>query len=216
MVSLHRKKRRNLDLKQSSVTAAVPLGLLATSLVAYYLYKHFNTESGPSVTGSHPVSLKSSVKIGRSPEEIYNYWRSFVQLPKVMTFLERVEDLGGGLTHWVATGPKGSTIEWDSEIVDDLPNERISWQSLPGSEIDTWGNVQFRSDSQGRGTAVVVELNFKPPGNIAGAAVGHFFKGLENAVLNQNLRNLKAYMETGEVPTNRRQNHNGQAQGVYL
>ncbi|MDQ2078510.1 SRPBCC family protein [Marinimicrobium sp. ABcell2] len=154
----------------------------------------------PFASRSRAVHLEGSINIEKPVEEIYNFWRSFVDLPKVMSFLERIEDKGGDVTHWVARGPLATTLEWDSEVIEDVPNGRIAWQSLEGSEIKTWGDVKFLGRSHTRGTDVIVNLYFEPPGSLAGATVGRFLKGLENAMLMQNLRNLKAYLEAGEIP----------------
>lgn len=151
------------------------------------------------------IHLESTVNIDRPKSDIYDFWRSFVRLPEVMDFLDRIEPDSRGYTRWVAKGPLGSSVEWTSEVTEDVPNERIAWASLTGSDIHTWGDVTFKQGFGGLGTDVTVNLNFEPPGGMIGAAVNHFLSGLENAVLNQNLRHLKAYMETGEVPTNRTQ-----------
>lgn len=203
--------RRKHDVKQTSFIPALVVGVLATGALTYYLVKRAEDRRDPSSIkgGRRGVHLNGSVFIERSAEEIYNYWRNFEKLPEIMTFLDRVEERGSDLTHWVVAGPKKSTLEWDSEVIRDLLNERISWQSIPGSEIRTWGEVQFKADSQGRGTDVLVDLYFEPPGKMAGAVLGRFLKGLENAILNQNLRDLKTYMETGEIPAHARKNPNG-------
>lgn len=205
MLDLRRERRRTLATPSAGIIGGVVLGVVAAGLFAYYSAsrQHTNRRLPFMTTKRHRVHLHGSINIDRSAEDIYAYWRDFSQLPKTMSFLERVEDRGAGITHWVAKGPFNTTLEWDSQVVDDLPNERISWNSLEGSDIRTWGDVQFRDNPRRRGTHVMVNFNFEPPGKIAGAAVGRFLSGLENAVLNQNLRNLKAYMETGEVPTNR-------------
>lgn len=217
MMDLRRQRRRALDKQRSGMIGGITLGLLAAGMLVYYAARRSEgTRRLPFVGKRRTVHLEGSINIDRGAEDIYNYWRNFVQLPKVMTFLDRIEDRGGGLTHWVAKGPLGTSIEWDSEVVDDIPNERISWQSLEGSDINTWGNVQFRDNPRGRGTNVTVGLNFEPPGRMAGAAIGHFLTGLEQAMLNQNLRNLKAYMETGEVPTNRWQGNRRQEHRASL
>lgn len=207
-MNLPKQKHRKQYINENSL--AIPLALFATGALAYYLLKRADAKGTlPLAASRRGVHLEGSVSIERSAKEIYNYWRDFVQLANVMTFLDRVEDRGAGITHWVIAGPKSSTIEWDSEVVTDLPNERLSWQSIPGSDMHTWGEVRFQDSPHGRGTEVLVDMYFEPPGKMAGSAVGYFLKGLEKAVLNQNLRNLKAYMETGEVPTNKRQAPSG-------
>lgn len=185
-------------------------GLLygALGLVGGALIYHFATRRSGHLLSrgkSNSVHLEGTVNIDRPAEEIYKFWRGFSQLPKVMTFLDRIEDRGDRLTHWVVKAPMGATVEWDSKVVDDLPNQRIAWQSVEGSEIRTWGDVRFENNARSKGTKVIVNLNFEPPGSAAGAAVAQFLGGLEKAVLNKNLRNLKAFLETGEVATNLRQ-----------
>lgn len=210
MLDLHRQHRHHLDRHQRGMAGAILLGVVVAGVVAYYASKR-GPKRLPLTRARHRrVHLEGSVNIDRSAEDIYNYWRNFSQLPDVMTFVDRVEDRGAGRTHWVAKGPLGRSIEWDSEVVDDIPNQRLSWHSLQGSDIQSWGDVQFRENPHGHGTDVVVHLNFEPPGRIAGAAVAHFLGSLEKAMLNQNLRNLKTYMETGEIPPDRNQGDGAQ------
>lgn len=156
----------------------------------------------PSGLQRRTVHLESSVNINRPPEDVYAFWRDFVRLPEVMSFVDDIQLTDTGYTHWVAKGPAGTSIEWYAEVTKDLPNKCLAWRSLNDSDISTWGEVIFDQDS-GAGTNLIVDLNFEPPGGFAGAAVSQFLSGIENSVLTQNLRHLKAYMETGEVPTNR-------------
>lgn len=179
------------------------LGLLGAGLI-YRAATRGST--GFSLGKSKTVQLQGSVNIDRPAEEVYSFWRDFTQLPKAMTFLDSIEHKGDNnkLTHWVVKTPLGASIDWDSKVTEDVPNERIAWQSVEESDINTWGEVRFRS-KQGRGTHVILNLNFEPPGQAAGATIEQFLSGLERAVLNQNLRSLKAYLETGEVSSSRRQ-----------
>ncbi len=152
---------------------------------------------------SGDVRLESHVTINRPPEEVYEFWKDLRNLPRVMSFIERVEPQEGKVSHWVARGPAGPTLEWDSEIVDDDPGRLLAWRSLEGSDIQTWGTVMFHRRDDNRGTEVSVAFHFTPPNNATGTAA-RFMSGLENAALDQNLRNLKAQLEAGEVPTARR------------
>ncbi len=179
------------------------LGVISAGLLYRAVARRTPAAGRLPLTGSRPgaVHLQGSVNIDRSAETLYRFWRSFVELPQVMTFLDRVEERERGLTHWVVHSPLGATIEWDSEVTEDIPGQRIAWRSLEGADIHSWGSVEFYEDQLGRSTDVTLNLHFEPPGRAAGGAVARFLSGLEKAVLNQNLRNLKAYMETGEVPT---------------
>jgi len=171
--------------------------------------EHKNLPSSQS--GGRDVHLSSSVVVDRGASDLYEFWRDFSNLPRIMSFLERVEPMEGNVSHWVARLPPGPALEWDSELVEDIPDHRLSWRSLEGSEIRTWGTVVFENRADGKGTDVSVELNFNPPGNSTGSAVAHFLRGLEASVLSKNLRNLKAYMEAGELPSGK---YNGKRNSV--
>ncbi|WP_148862759.1 SRPBCC family protein [Marinobacter fonticola] len=164
--------------------------------------QHAVTARKASLAGrqNRTVHLESSVNINRPPEDVYAFWKDFVRLPEVMSFVDDIKATDTGYTHWVAKGPLGTSVEWFSEVVEDEPGKRLIWRSLNGSDIDNWGNVAFHQDA-GSGTNLIVNLNFEPLGGVAGSAVGHFLEGIENSVLTENLLQLKTYLETGEIPT---------------
>ena len=55
-----------------------------------------------------------------------------------------VQTLDAKRSHWRAKGPAGLTFEWDAEITEDRPNERMAWQSVPGSSVRNAGSVNFK------------------------------------------------------------------------
>lgn len=189
--------RRRRGLSGTMIMGGI-LSVAAAGLVYRYLARHHDKRL-PFSARQRAVHLNGSVNINKPAEEIYQFWRRFVDLPKVMTFLERVENKGGDVTHWVARGPLATRVQWDSEVTEDVPNGRIAWHSLEGSDVKTWGDVKFMAKSHGSGTDVIVNLYFQPPGSLPGATVARFLKGLENALLEQNLRNLKSYLEADEA-----------------
>lgn len=152
------------------------------------------------------VHLISTITIDRPASDLYQFWKGFSRLPEIMTFLERVEPRpgeNGRVTHWVVKAPREHTLEWDAEVTEDVPDQRIAWRSLEGSDINTWGVVRFNEAPAGRGTEVYVSMHYEPPGGRLGSVVGHFLGGLSQALIQQNLRRFKAYMESGEIPTGR-------------
>jgi signal transduction histidine kinase len=62
---------------------------------------------------------------------VYNQWNQFEEFPRFMRGVERVEQLDDRRLHWVADFG-GSTHEWDAEITDQVPDDRIAWRSLDG------------------------------------------------------------------------------------
>jgi uncharacterized membrane protein len=147
--------------------------------------------------GSNRVN--KSIVINSSPEELYQYWRNFENLPRFMHHLESVTVTGDRRSHWVATAPAGTTVEWDAEITEDRPNELIAWQSLEGADVYNRGSVRFERAPGNRGAIVRVEIDYDPPGGKLGAAVAKLFGEDPEQQIHSDLRRFKQVIETGEV-----------------
>ncbi len=145
------------------------------------------------------MQAKSAVTIRRPVEVVYGFWRDFSNLPSFMNHLESVEPSGDGRSHWTANAPAGRTVEWDAEVVEDRPNERIAWRSLEGSDVTNQGVVTFNPVPRGRGTEIRVELTYDPPGGALGAVVAKLFGEEPQQQIRDDLRRLKQVLETGQV-----------------
>src|SRR4051812_48778294 len=109
------------------------------------------------------MEAKSSITINAASDAVYQRWRDFRQLPTFMYHLESVTVSDDRHSHWVARGPAETTFEWDAEITDDQPGQRIAWRSLPESSVENAGEVRFVPAPGGRGTEVHVQLTYSPP-----------------------------------------------------
>jgi len=147
------------------------------------------------------IRVEKSVTIGKPAAELFRYWRKFDNLPRFMDHLESVTVLDTKRSHWVAKGPAGSSVEWDAEIINEVPDEMISWRSIEGAEVDNAGSVHFTAAPAGRGTEVKVLLRYDPPGGKLGAAFAKLFGEEPNQQIREDLRRFKRLMETGEIPT---------------
>ncbi len=154
--------------------------------------------SDPTTKGG-AVRARTAITVNRPPEEVYRYWRSLENLPTFMYHLESVQAGENGRSRWVANGPGGKTIEWEAQIVEDVPRELIAWRSLEGSQVPNSGFVRFNAAPGGRGTEVTVELEYDPPGQAVGAAVARLFGEDPVQQIKDDVRRFKQVMETGEV-----------------
>ncbi|HKG12140.1 MAG TPA: SRPBCC family protein, partial [Pyrinomonadaceae bacterium] len=154
-------------------------------------------ESGGARKGT--TQVKNSLIINRPPEELYQYWHNFENLPNIMHHLESVKVKGDGRSHWVAKAPAGTSVAWDAEVTEDRPNELIAWRSLEGSDVDNSGSVRFEPAPGNRGTIVKVEINYTPPGGALGSLVAKLFGEEPGQQAQESLRTFKQLMETGEV-----------------
>jgi uncharacterized membrane protein len=143
------------------------------------------------------IRVTQTIIVERSPDEVYRYWRDFENFPKFMNHLQSVTVTGGRRSHWVATGPAGKTFEWDAEMIDDQPGRRISWRSLPGSQVEHTGTVSFERATGDRGTMIRVELVYDPPAGKVGAAIAKMFRESPRQQIYDDLRAFKQIIETG-------------------
>ncbi len=146
----------------------------------------------------HGDRIVNVVTVNRPVEELYAFWRDLENLPRVMPHLESVTTTGPGTSHWVARAPFGAAVEWDAEVVDDVANERISWRSVPSSQIENAGTVRFAPAPARRGTEVTVEMEYRAPGGPIGAAVAMLSGKEPRQQVADALRRFKQVMETGE------------------
>jgi uncharacterized membrane protein len=183
----------------------VPRGMMAiTSLLAVtaidqYCADKLSTKTpATGTTEQGRIRIVQSIIVGRQPEEVYSFWRSFENLPRFMDHLESVKDMGNGRTHWKTRGPGGSSVEWDAEITADERNRRISWRSLPGATVENAGTVWFERATGGRGTLIRVEMEYRPPFGKIGAVTASLFRENPKQQMYDDLRSMKQILEVGE------------------
>jgi uncharacterized membrane protein len=145
------------------------------------------------------IQVRGAITVDRPLHDVYQFWRDFENLPRFMRHLEEVRSEGGGRSHWRAAAPAGTSVEWDARLVDDRPNERISWRSIEGSDIPNEGEVRFRPAPGEQGTEVVVDLAYQPPAGKLGAVVAKLFGEEPSQQVAGDLRRFKQVMEAGEV-----------------
>ena len=146
-----------------------------------------------------PRHVMASIDVDRAPDELYRYWRDLDNFPRLMPHLDSVQALDDVHSHWVGRGPAGNRVEWDSEIIDDEPNQRLAWRSVEGSRIYNAGSVQFVP--AGNGTRVTVELIYDPPAGSLGAALAKLVGRDDDADARADLRAFKLLMEGGRNST---------------
>src|SRR5215217_4681488 len=145
------------------------------------------------------IHARGSCIVNLPPEEVYNFWRNFENLPRFMRHVESVVDMGDGHSQWKVKGPAGMEVEWHATIIADVPGEVITWRSLEGSDVDHAGAVRFERATGGRGTIVKVNIEYNPVGGVLGAAVAKLFGEEPEQQLDDDLRRFKQVLEVGEV-----------------
>lgn len=145
-----------------------------------------------------------TVTINRLRSEVYAFWRNLENLPKFMENIVSVTATDERRSHWIVTAPGGKTVEWDSVIVDDIPNQLISWKSAEGSDITHSGHIEFRDARGKRGTEVTAIILYDPPAGAVGKMIAKLFQEEPKIQSRRDLRRFKQLMETGEIATSSR------------
>jgi uncharacterized membrane protein len=152
-----------------------------------------------ALAGNRGLHVRESIRLEKPIAEVYRYWRNLENLPRFMTHLKHVRDLGNGQSHWEAKGPADATIEWNAEVINEVENKVLGWRSLPGSDVVTAGSVNFTPVRNGRGTQVAVHLQYEPPAGRAGALLSSILGRNPASMVREDLRRLKQLLEAGEV-----------------
>ena len=147
--------------------------------------------------GPAGVIVEESVIINRPISELYRFWRNLENLPRFMSHLESVERITDTLSRWRAKAPAGS-VEWNAEIINEVPDQVIGWRSIEGSDVVSAGSVNF-DDAPGRGTKVRVRLQYSPPGGKLGDVVARLLGSDAATQIRQDLQRFKALVETGDA-----------------
>jgi uncharacterized membrane protein len=162
-----------------------------------------NTASTSSDTrralGGHAGShVQETVTIDRPVAAIYQFWRTLENLPRFVQHLESIERVSDTVSRWRVRAPGNAILEWQAEIINEIPNELIAWRSLDGSDVVSAGSVHFAPDAHG-GTQIRVKLQYSPPGGRLGTAVARLLGQDVASQTRDDLHRLKQLLETGEI-----------------
>ncbi|MEU7920800.1 SRPBCC family protein [Micromonospora zamorensis] len=145
------------------------------------------------------MELTATTTIRKPPPKVYAFWRDLGNLPTFMAHLEEIRTTGDRTSHWSASAPFGKNVEWDAEIVDEAPGEKIAWRSTGNADVPNAGTVRFVPAPDGVSTEVHVVLSYDIPGGAIGKAVARYFGEEPHQQLDDDLRRLKQVLETGQV-----------------
>jgi uncharacterized membrane protein len=155
-------------------------------------------EPREGVRGNLGTKIERSITVYAPPDKVYRFWRNFANLPRFMENVDEVQVHDSRRSRWIARGPGGVRVEWDAEIINEVPNELIAWRST-GGNVDHAGSVHFEPGPGGRGAVVRVSLQYDPPGGSAGHAVASLLGGDAGSRIDQDLRKFKQVMESEAV-----------------
>jgi uncharacterized membrane protein len=138
--------------------------------------------------------ISSSVDVAVPVNTAYNQWTQFEEYPRFMKHVKSVRQVSDKSLHWTVT-LGGAEREFDTEIVEQIPDQRIAWRSVQG--LRHHGLVSFQSLGPAK-TRLTVLLEYDPEGVIEN--VGSFF-GVPKADLDADLARFIEFIEKRGVAT---------------
>lgn len=144
---------------------------------------------------SERAFVEETITIERPARQIYDFWRDFTNLPQFMDNIKSVERLSEKRSHWVIKAPAGTSVEFDSTVVEDVPGKVIAWESEPDASVPNRGRVEFTQGASGSSTAVRVTMSYDPPAGTAGRLVAKLFQREPSVQAREDLQRLKALLE---------------------
>jgi uncharacterized membrane protein len=154
-----------------------------------------------ALSGARGIDVEEVATINADADALYAFWRRFSLLPRFMANVVSVAELDERRSRWVVKAPGGRTVQWDAEIINEIPGELIAWRTLAGADVVSAGSVRFTRRPVGRGAEVRVRMQYSPPAGTVGAALAWLLGHDPASAIREDLRRFKQIMETGEVPT---------------
>jgi uncharacterized membrane protein len=132
---------------------------------------------------------ETSIDVGVPVRVAYNQWTQFESFPQFMNGVENITQTDATHTHW-AIKIGGVSRDFDAEITEQVPDQRIAWKSVGGTEHG--GVVTFHRLGDAE-TRVMLQLDTEPEGVLekAGEAVG-----LVSHQVKSDLERFKAFIES--------------------
>lgn len=133
-------------------------------------------------------TVEKSIVVDVPVNTAYNQWTQFEEFPQFMEGVEEVRQEGDSHTHWRAN-IAGKEVEWDADITEQTPDQRVSWRSTTGAH--NAGTVSFQPQGADR-TNVTLRLEYEPEGffeNIGSAL------GFVDSRIKGDLERFKAFIE---------------------
>lgn len=138
--------------------------------------------------------IEKSIDVNVPLRTAYNQWTQFEEFPMFMEGVEEVTQLDDSHLRWCAE-VGGVEREWDAEITEQIPDERIAWRSTSGPEHSGQVTFQKLDDDE---TRIFLEMEFEPEGVVE--TVGDLI-GLASLRVAGDLERFKEFVETRGVET---------------
>jgi len=138
-------------------------------------------------------TITADIDVNVPVRTAYEQWTQFESFPEYLSSVEEVTQIDDTMTHWVVS-VAGSRREFDARIVDQVPDDHISWRSV--DEVRHAGRVSFTPGEHG--AHVELSMEWEPEGFVekAGATMH-----LDDMAVKRDLERFKDFIESRREPT---------------
>jgi uncharacterized membrane protein len=105
-------------------------------------------------------TVEKSIDVDVPARTAYNQWTQFESFPQFMEGVDRVDQTSDTTTHWL-TSIGGVSREFDAQITEQHPDQRIAWSSVDGPKHA--GVVTFHRLDADK-TRVMLQMDYEPEG----------------------------------------------------
>jgi uncharacterized membrane protein len=141
------------------------------------------------------ATIEEEVEVDAPVDVVYAQWTQFEEFPHFMRNVKEVRQLDDTRLAWTAEIASRAHT-WESTIVDQEPNRRVSWRSTDG--LHNAGTVTFEPANSGSRTVVHVVMEYEPEGitEKIGSALS-----VDEGVVKADLGRFKDLIESRQSPT---------------
>ncbi|MBN9384410.1 MAG: SRPBCC family protein [Chitinophagaceae bacterium] len=141
------------------------------------------------------VNVRTQVTVNSPRTDVYAFWRRLENLPLFMKHVESVDELSDTISAWRVKIPGGlGDVRWEAEIVKDVKDTELSWQSAPGASIENAGKINF-SDAPSGGTRMDVMISYRAPMGVVGERLSRLLTPLFREMIERDIHMFKHFME---------------------
>lgn len=140
------------------------------------------------------ANVEKSIDVNVPVRTAYNQWTQFESFPQFMEGVKEIRQLDDKRMHWRAE-IAGKEEEWDAEIAEQTPDQRIAWRNITGAQNAGVVTFHYLDENKCR---VMLQLDYEPEGLVesVGSALGFVGRRVEG-----DLERFKEFIESRGTET---------------
>lgn len=107
------------------------------------------------------IEVQRTFQLDATPEAVFEWWSRPARLPRFLSYVEDVLDLGDGRVEWHVQGPGDEPLTWRATITALEPGRLLAWRSDTDALVSQSGTVRVTPTEQG--TQLDLRIAYAPP-----------------------------------------------------